>query len=262
MSRHRIGGRSNGAPERRYVRLRLLDGFELSVDGELVEVPASAQRLLALLALNPRAVRRAYVAGTLWPDSSEDRASGCLRSALWRVHRSCPGAIDVLAGRIRLATEVRADVEEEVAVAERLTRGERNDGDLRVNAAAFLGELLPDWYDEWLTPYRERFRQLRLHALEALSEQLRIRRRYAAAIDAALVAVHAEPTRETAQRVLIRAYLAEGNRSEARRQYEMYCEALREDLGVDPTGSLRQLLDGEEALAPPPSRCDGAVTFP
>ena len=69
------------------MRLSLLSGFELACEGDPVAVPMSAQRLLALLAVHPHPLLRPYVAGTLWPDTSETRAHGSLRSALWRLHR-------------------------------------------------------------------------------------------------------------------------------------------------------------------------------
>jgi hypothetical protein len=55
------------------VRLVLARGFELRVDGGLVEIPHSSERLLAFLALTARPVFRGYVAGILWLDRSEDR---------------------------------------------------------------------------------------------------------------------------------------------------------------------------------------------
>jgi DNA-binding SARP family transcriptional activator len=56
----------------------------------------------------------------------------------------------------------------------------------------------PDWYDDWLQMERERFRQLRLHALETLAERFVALGRHAQAIDAALAAVQVDPLRETA----------------------------------------------------------------
>jgi hypothetical protein len=41
-----------------------------------------------------------------------------------------------------------------------------------LNPSLFAGELLPDWYDDWVLVERERLRQLCLHALEAQCERL------------------------------------------------------------------------------------------
>src|SRR5215471_6958330 len=67
--------------------LVLMKGFELTHGGRRVSLPLSAQRLVALLALNERPLPRLYVAGTLWIDSTEEHSNGSLRSALWRLHR-------------------------------------------------------------------------------------------------------------------------------------------------------------------------------
>ena len=52
------------------------------------------------------------------------------------------------------------------------------------------------------------------------------------AIQAGLAAVAAEPLRESARRVLIRAYRAEGNVADAVRQFESFRTVLRDELGV------------------------------
>jgi DNA-binding SARP family transcriptional activator len=44
-------------------------------------------------------------------------------------------------------------------------------------------DLLPGWDEDWLQLERERHRQLRIHALEALSQRLTSGGQYAAAID-------------------------------------------------------------------------------
>jgi len=65
-------------------RLELLGGFQLQSCGEVLAVPPRVQRLLAFMALQRRPLHRAYVAGRLWLDLSQDQAHGCLRTALWR----------------------------------------------------------------------------------------------------------------------------------------------------------------------------------
>ena len=103
-------------------------------------------------------------------------------------------------------------------------------------------DLLPDWYEEWVAAERERFRQLRLHALEALCRRLTGLGMFGTAIQAGLAAVAGEPLRETAQRTLIEAYMAEGNIAEAIRQYSTYRRTLFDDLGVDPSPTMVRLM--------------------
>jgi DNA-binding SARP family transcriptional activator len=103
-------------------------------------------------------------------------------------------------------------------------------------------DLLPDWYEDWLVDDREGVRQLRLHALERMTDELSLSGRHAEAIQAALAAVRLEPLRETAHAALIRAHLAEGNRSEALRQFARYQAILETELAVEPSESIRRLV--------------------
>jgi DNA-binding SARP family transcriptional activator len=101
---------------------------------------------------------------------------------------------------------------------------------------------LPDWYDEWLLIPRERFRQLRVHALEELAIVLADEGRFAEAVEAGLAAVAADPLRETAHRALILAHIAEGNRQEAARQLAVARSLLVRHLGVDVSPGLVRLV--------------------
>ena len=103
-------------------------------------------------------------------------------------------------------------------------------------------DLLDAWYDEWLVVERERFRQARLHALDLLCLRLADAGRHAEAIDAGLAAVAAEPLRESAHRLLIRAHLAEGNVQEALRQYAAYEALLARELPLGPGPAIRELV--------------------
>ena len=112
-----------------------------------------------------------------------------------------------------------------------------------VRLADLVGDLLPDWYDDWLQDEREGLRQTRLHALESLARRLSASGRHADAIQAALAAIRLEPLRETAHHTLIEIHLAEGNWSEACRQFQRCRRLLREELGVEPSDSMRLLLE-------------------
>jgi DNA-binding SARP family transcriptional activator len=105
-------------------------------------------------------------------------------------------------------------------------------------------DLLPGWYDDWVLIEAEDWRQLRLHALEALAARLTAAGRWGEAAHAASAAVRAEPLRESAHAALIQVHLAEGNQSEAVREFTRYRALLHAELGLEPTPRLRRLLHG------------------
>lgn len=229
------------------LRLSLLRGFELTCDGSVLPMVMSAQRLLAFLALQDRALPRAYIAGVLWSDVPENRAFGNLRSALWRLRLPALGAVEGLNDHLRLSPAVMVDVRDARRIAGRLLEGSCPGPGEIVDQGAFEGELLPGWYEDWILIERERHRQLSLHALESLCERLSAAGRFGEAVVAGIAAVSAEPLRESAQRALIRTHLKEGNPGEAIRQYRLYGELLRRELGLTPSDAIRELLNGIEA---------------
>jgi DNA-binding SARP family transcriptional activator len=234
------------------LRLELLGGFRLWQGSQEIAVASSSQRLVALLALNDRPLGRLRVAGILWPDYSTERSLADLRSALWRVKRSSGWLVTATSSLLGLCDDIEVDVRKLTVLAQRLS--EAAAGPVRldpgsVGLAEFSGELLPDWYDEWLQDERERLRQTRLHALEALAGVLSSLGRHGDAIQAALAAIRLEPLRESAHRTLIEAHLAEGNWSEARRHFRQCRKLLMEELGVEPSESMRQLLEERARLA-------------
>jgi len=223
------------------IELQLLDGFEVRRDGAAVTLPQSACRLIAFLALHERPLRRSYVAGSLWLESTEAHANASLRSTLWRLGRHGFALIDADGSLVRLAPEVTIDLHEVQEQARAVLGDERATAEI-LRRLCLAGELLPGWYDDWVVIERERFRQLRLHALDSLCETLTGVGRYAAAIEAGCAAVAAEPLRETAHRLLIAAYLAAGNRREAIRRYRLFRDLLEAELALAPSAQLEELV--------------------
>jgi DNA-binding SARP family transcriptional activator len=227
-------------------RVALLDGFSLDVGDSRPgpatdELPRGVQRLVARLSLLGRP-SRGTIAGELWPHVPEEHANGSLRSALWRLHKAVPGLVDTSGGVLGLAAGVRVDVREFTAWAARVLDPRAGPETLVSHDVALEGELLPGWYDDWVLLEREHLRHLRLRALEVLAERLVCAGRYGEAIDVAYAAVRGEPLRESAHRVLVRAHLAEGNVAEAIREYDSFCSTLSEELSVQPTDQMRQLV--------------------
>lgn len=224
--------------------LSLLGGFDLSCCGGSVRLSLSGQRLLAFLALHRhRAVPRGVLAERLWAYTDPRHASSSLRSALWRLPRPHDEPL-VVAGptALELAPHVRVDLWETEEQAQALTVEAVPPPPDDALREALGGDLLPEWAEDWLLVDQEAFRQLRLHALEALSSTLRGAARYPAALMAALTALRAEPLRETAHRRVIEVHLDEGNAAEALRQYQTYRRLLADELGLGPSPALRRLV--------------------
>lgn len=216
--------------------LHLFNGPFVMIEGRRRDVPEGSKRVLAFVALRRRRVDRRYAAATLWPLGDERRAAGNLRSALWRLR----GAdIDILAAdkwSLAMGDGVVVDVHEIADWADRVIEGRVLAGDLTVSPATVDAlDLLPGCYDDWALMERERLRQRMLHALEAQSRLLVREGRFGDAVEAAMLAVNAEPLRESGQRALLEAHLAEGNIVEARRHYRAFYQLLRRELGVAPS---------------------------
>jgi DNA-binding SARP family transcriptional activator len=228
------------------LQISLLGRFGLAdTIGTPIAVANGTQRLLSLLALRDRVVHRASVAGALWPDVSESHAHASLRSALLRVPNAARSVVSVSDAELSLADGVEVDVRDAQALAHRLldeTVPAEADDVSRRAIALLSSDLLPGWHDEWVTPDAEGWRQLRLHALEAITARLAAQNRFGDAMTAAMAAIKAEPLRESAHAALIRVHLAESNQSEALRQYERYQQLLRAELGIEPTSRLRELV--------------------
>ena len=136
------------------LRLALVGGFALSCSGEERRLPGSVQRLVAFLALQERPVPRQRAAFALWPDASETHAYGSLRAAVCRLRSGC---------RDRMLRDGRE-------LGLRALAGQACDsGATELEAILRGGELLPDWYDDWVLIERERFHELRSQLLEELS---------------------------------------------------------------------------------------------
>jgi DNA-binding SARP family transcriptional activator len=223
------------------LNLRLLSSFAVARGGEDVALPVNVQRLVIFLSLQAHPLQRSHVAGTLWPETSDQRASANLRSALWRLNQLGCRLIVAKGSCLAIAPDVRIDLHANAARARQLLRDENTVID-ELDDSLFHSDLLPDWYDDWLVIERERFHQLRLRALECVCERLTAIGGYARAIEAGLAAVAAEPLRESAHRALVKVHLAEGNVAEAVRQFEFYRRILQDELGLSPSRQILELL--------------------
>jgi DNA-binding SARP family transcriptional activator len=238
--------------------LRVLGKFELVASSRAVDPSANCQRLLTLLAIRDCQISRASAAGILWPYATVSRANANLRSVLWKMQRCCAEVVEASFHVIRLAPHLRVDLQEVGWVARGLLDRSvtRTPGGLSKALSCNLhDDIVPDLGDEdWLDTEREQHRQLRLHALEALGEDLIAVGWYGAAVETAQSVIRVEPFRESARVLLVRAYLAEGNQLEAGHQHREYITLMRRELGLEPTDIFLKLGRALGSTCPPPGR--------
>jgi DNA-binding SARP family transcriptional activator len=231
---------------RSHLKLSLISDFELSCGDSPVTMSPSAQRLVGLVALHNRPVRRSRVTGTLWLDSSSDRANASLRSALWRV--PTPSGIRILsASNTHLSLNPCVEVDYRAVIARAQNIFDSPDPgstviDVARELCSFGEDLLPGWDDDWVVMERERFRYLRLQVLDQLAEHLCDEGRYSDALQIALAAIQSEPLHETAHRLVIRVHLQQGNVAEAIERFQIYRRTLATELGATPSVAMRRLI--------------------
>lgn len=240
-------------------RLSLTDEFELVMSGRSIGLPHSVERVVAYVGLSPRPVHRMKLAGALWPDAPEDLAARSLRTALWRLHRGGVPIVELHEDRVALLPVIRVDVTELFDLTRRLLEAPVEEVLGRLGVLVDNTELLPDWDDEWVVADRERFRMLRLEALERGAERLIERTEYGRAMEAALAATLSDPLRESARRLVVRVHLGEGNLASALQAYDDYRILLRQEIGVEPSPAMRTLIRPYETVPALPERYEGVA---
>ncbi|MFJ9828058.1 AAA family ATPase [Streptomyces sp. NPDC101160] len=250
------------------LRIHLFGGFRVERDGgaPLAErwPRPSARTLVKLLAVSPgHSLHREQAMEFCWPDADPQAALGSLRVALHAARRAIEPELAPRAASSYLTGDgsllrldprtVRIDADEAEAGAEAaLVHGGR--AGLAAALDAFTGELLPeDRYAPWAEARRAHLAALRERTLLALAAAHLAAGAPEEAVPTAERVLAAAPAEEGAHRILIEAYLRQGLRRRAVRQYHLCREALDTELGVRP-GPETEALHQEALAAPRPAR--------
>src|ERR1051325_71453 len=142
------------------LQIRLLGQFDTRVDGKRVTIPTrAAQSLLAYLVLTAGTPhRREKLAGIFWPDTNEENARKNLRQELWRIRKSISSQSSS-DNQYFLADDLTLTFNRDAEYWLDVSQMERPDLDLQslaANLALYQGELLPGFYEEWISIERER----------------------------------------------------------------------------------------------------------
>jgi len=107
----------------------------------------------------------------------------------------------------------------------------------------YRGDLLPDCYDEWILPERDRLSQLFLDVLEWLLCLHEQEGDYQGAIRISQRLQREDPLQEASYRHLMRLYAASGNRAAAVRTYQRCVAVLERELAVEPGPATRRVYE-------------------
>jgi predicted ATPase/DNA-binding SARP family transcriptional activator len=229
------------------LEIRLLGQFDLCLANRPIELPSRpAQSLFAYLALRPGVPqRREKLAGTLWPDATDANARSYLRQALWRIRRALETADRdyLLADDLTIAFAADADYALDVALLEQEVTTNTPTAELLRGVEVYHGELLPGFYDEWISPERERLQAIYEYKLILLLDRLVAEQRWPEALDWAERWIALGHVPEPAYRALMMAHSALGDRSSMAAAYQRCVEALQRELAVEPSEVTRALYE-------------------
>jgi len=230
------------------LEIRLLGGFQIVRAGKSVaELPARIQALLANVLLHRNAPRsRQQLAYIFWPENRDKQARTNLRRLLLLLRRALPQIEDILEITPKsVAWQPRIPVVLDLATFEEGLSAAPSDSPQRRDALAaaidaYRGDLLPDCYDEWILPERERLRNAYAQALAELTLLAETERDYPAAIAYARRLLRHDPLHETSYRRLMRLLALTGDRAGALQTYHTCATLLRREVGVDPSPETQE----------------------
>lgn len=248
------------ANERPQLRVYMLGGFRLEREGASLDerCTRAVRALLAFLLLNRGRVHtRQELAALFWPDYHAPQGQKCLSTALWRarlvvepegvtrgayLHSDALGRVGIEDGE-SLWTDT---AELESVVSRHLTKPSdalhaAQAEELERALGAYRGDLLSGLDEEWAVHERERLKLLFLKGLQHLVGFHQARGQHELALVFALRILEHDSLREDVHRQVMSSYGQLGQRGLVAQQYRACCNALRDELGLEPSAETRVL---------------------
>jgi predicted ATPase/DNA-binding SARP family transcriptional activator len=226
------------------LEVRLIGKFEIKSDGKPVILSSRvAQSLFAYLILTAGTLhRREKLAGMFWPDATEEKARAYLRHELWRIRKalSSKSKVDYLiADDISISFNSSSEYWLDVTVLKKRSESV-SISDLIDALSVYKGQLLPDYYDEWVFQEREHLQALYEQKMGRLLELLESEKCWPDILEWSEQWISHGQGPEAAYRYLMIAYDALGDRAKVALTYERCVQALRQ-LDLEPSEQTRAL---------------------
>jgi WD40 repeat protein/DNA-binding SARP family transcriptional activator len=243
-------------PDMTRLSIHLLAAFDVVLDGEPVTAFESdkVRALLAYLAVEAdRPHRREALAGLLWPDWPERSARASLSQALYNL-RSAIGDREADTPFLLVAPQTiqfnrASDHVLDIAILANLpddaTADQLKEALDSYDGPFLAGFSLPDAspFEEWALATREELHRLALEVATKLAGYYESRGDYPLALRFARRGITLEPTWEAGHRAVIRNLALSGERAAALAHYDLCCQTLEAELGVEPSEETQTLFD-------------------
>jgi DNA-binding SARP family transcriptional activator len=223
--------------------VRLLGVFEVTCKKRIVHIPGRmAQSLFAYLILNKGvAHRREKLATMLWADSPAAAARENLRHTLWQIRKAFGQLEHLETDDLSVTFRASADLWLDADILKTAAKKKRAD-DLLPVLAVCQGELLPGFYEDWITLEREYLSYVFEHNMARLLAMLQTEKRWLDILEWSerWLAFGQKP--EPAYRALMLAHKEEG---EMPKVAETYARCLRDlgEIGLAPSEQTQELFE-------------------
>lgn len=222
------------------MQLYLLGTFLLEHDATPIRLPRrKVEALLAFLVLYPQEHTREQIATLFWGDVPDDAARTSLRTALGVLRKHLhPDIVLTERTTLQLNPDIPLWVDaREMARAYKTTETGTQAlplSELEARCRLYRGDLLPEMYEEWISPLREQYREMYLALSLRLVQALRSSSEYTRALQVVQHILLTDPANERAFQHLMFCHVAVGDRQSALSAYRQCVQALDRELGVAP----------------------------
>ena len=224
--------------------IHLLGKFCIEYEEQPIHLPLrKTESVLAYLVLHPDAHSREKLAALFWGDSPETYARGSLRKALTLLRKHISSEL-LLADRETVQLNPSFPLWVDVNAFEAQAQGLLDASTSQLNqfdALCYPGELLVDFYGNWILSLREHYQTLYLDVLLRGVETARAQSEFQTAIEYAQRILLVDQVNERAYQHLMFCYMTLGERTKALEQYVACQRTLQDELGVEPTRETQSL---------------------
>lgn len=217
-------------------------------DKPVTELPSrKAEAMLIYLVCTQRPYSRELLADFFWDDRTSEQALANLRSLLSGLRHSFKPFLDISRQTVAFVDSSNHWID---AVAFQQLAQSEAVADWETAVSLYQSDFLAGFdirdsrgFEEWVTLERERHQRTAVHLLRRLVQHFLDHQQYEKGIRYAARLLAISPLSEWAHRQMMLLLARNDQRAEALRQYQVCCDVLAEELGIDPSPETTTLHD-------------------